>query len=73
VLATPGGSLVLRGLVRSVSRDPRGGIVHGLEFLPGQHRARARLALFLFAQPSQPSVDRTPLVPEIPELVPRAA
>jgi hypothetical protein len=73
ILATPGGPLALRGTVRSVRRDPRGGIVHGLEFLPGQHRARARLALFLFEQQTRPRVDRTPVATAIPELVPTPA
>ncbi len=73
ILATPGGPLALRGTVRSVRRDPRGGVVHGIEFLPGQHRARARLALFLFEQQKRPSVDRTPVPIAMPELVPTPA
>ena len=70
VLSSPGKPLVLRAVVRSVRRDPRGGLVHGLEFLPGQHRARARLALFLFGQPAQPTVDRASTTTEALELRP---
>ena len=72
-LVARGRPLVVRGIVRSVRRDPRGGLVHGLEFLPGQHRARARLARFLFEQQAHHNVDRSPVLTEVPELVPTPA
>ena len=73
MLVARGRPLVVRGIVRSVRRDPRGGLVHGLEFLPGQHRARARLARFLFEQQAHHNVDRSPVLTEVPELVPTPA
>lgn len=52
--------IVLAAIVRAVRRSPEGGLVHGLEFLPGQHVARARLALALFETRRLPRVDRDP-------------
>lgn len=63
----------LRSVVRSVRRDEHGGIVHGIEFLPGQYRARAGLALLLFHEQPQPSVDRSPELLVMPGLVTNAA
>ncbi len=51
----------LAGIVRSVRRDPGGGVAHGIEFLPGQHAERARLALTLFRRWERPRVDRSPV------------
>jgi cellulose synthase/poly-beta-1,6-N-acetylglucosamine synthase-like glycosyltransferase len=71
-LGDTGAPIALRVVVRSVRRDELGGHIHGVEFLGGQHRTRARLALLLFEH-QEPSVDRSPLVPSIPELVRTAA
>ena len=69
-LATEGEPIVLGAFVRSAHREPGAGFVHGLEFLTGQHEARARLALALFRQEQSPRVDRKPSLSPRPELVP---
>lgn len=71
-LGTDGEPIVLGAVVRSVHRDPDTGVVHGLEFLSGQHEARAQLALALFRQEPSPRVDRKPRKSPQPELVPAA-
>ena len=65
--------VVLRAMVRSIHRERRGGLFHGLEFLPGQHEARAQLAIALFQQRRSPRVDRKPRLASTPELVPAPA
>ncbi len=72
-LDTDGPPVVLRAVVRSVRRNPGGGLVHGLEFRPGQHEARARLALLLFHQQPAPVVDRSLGPTRSRDLVPAAA
>jgi cellulose synthase (UDP-forming) len=72
-LFTGGDPVLLRAIVRSVRRDPAGGLVHGLEFLPGQHAARAQLALLLFRHATAPRVDRAPTGTTVPLLVPARA
>ena len=72
-LDTDGPPVVLRAVVRSVRRNPGGGLVHGLEFRPGQHEARARLALLLFHQQPAPVVDRSLGPTRTRDLVPAAA
>ncbi len=59
-LSTGSTPVTLTAVVRSVRRSPEGGLLHGLEFLPGQHSARARLALALFSTRRAPRVDRDP-------------
>lgn len=59
-LLVDGAPISLAAVIRSVRRDPEGGFVHGLEFLPGQHAERARLALALFASRRAPQLDRLP-------------
>lgn len=71
-LGTDGKPIVLGAVVRSVHRDPDTGVIHGLEFLSGQHEARAKLALALFRQEPSPRVDRKPKRSPQPELVPAA-
>jgi cellulose synthase (UDP-forming) len=68
-----GTPIALWAVVRSVRADEHGGVIHGVEFLPGQHRMRARLALLLFRQQPRPVVDRSPRVPSIPDLAPSSA
>ena len=48
----------ITGTVRSTRPDVAGLTVHGIEFAPGQHAARARLALGLFRTRQAPVVDR---------------
>ena len=72
-LDTDAEPVVLRAMVRSIHREGRGGFLHGLEFLPGQHEARAQLAIALFQQRHNPRVDRKPRSAPAPELVPAAA
>jgi cellulose synthase (UDP-forming) len=66
--------VTLQAVVRSAWREPTGGVRHGLEFLPGQHAARAHLALALFHRRLRPHLDVGPApaaaVPA-PELAPR--
>jgi len=51
--------ITLTVVVRSVHRDPQGGLVHGLEFLTGQREARVRLAwqLLRSQRPPEPTDD----------------
>lgn len=58
----------IRAIVRSVHHAPTGGMIHGLEFLPGQHPARAQLALSLFRRQPAPRVDRSPHPVRVAEL-----
>ena len=50
--------VMVTGTVRSSRPDVAGLTVHGIEFAPGQHAARARLALALFRTHEAPLVDR---------------
>jgi cellulose synthase (UDP-forming) len=50
--------VTVTGTVRSSRPDVAGLTVHGVEFAPGQHAARARLALGLFRTREAPLVDR---------------
>ena len=65
-------------VVRSVQRAPGGGVVHGIEFEPGQHVARARMALALFGARRTPDVDWTTAAEpraddQVPAIEPAAA
>lgn len=60
-VAIVGGEVVLRGIARSVRRTGSS-VVVGLEFLPGQDRARAQLALGLFATRLAPADAPLPVV-----------
>jgi cellulose synthase (UDP-forming) len=71
-LETDGAPVVLGATVRSSHRERRGGLLHGVEFLPGQHEARAQLALALFRQRQSPHVDRKPRSLPSPEFAPVA-
>ena len=55
-----GDPISLDAIVRSVRPAADGRTIVGLEFAPGQHAARASLALALFGGRSAPVVDRTP-------------
>jgi cellulose synthase (UDP-forming) len=49
VVSLPDGDVLLRATIRSTRPDRTGRTIVGLEFLPDQHLARARVALALFA------------------------
>ena len=65
--------VMLRAIVRSVHHERGGGYQHGLEFLPGQHAARAQLTLSLFRHGRNLRVDRKPTPHPVPSVVPAAA
>jgi cellulose synthase/poly-beta-1,6-N-acetylglucosamine synthase-like glycosyltransferase len=69
-VAVDGEVVELSAIVRSVTRLPTGGIVHGLEFMPDQHEAQARLSLALFAMQRGSRIDWTTLEPK-PEIATR--
>ncbi len=71
-LEVGGTPIDLAAVVRSARRDPAGGVVHGVEFTAGQHAARARLALALFASRLAPRVDREPALGGVAGTVPQA-